>query len=280
MIEEKTRKHPCYSKDAHEYSRMHVPVAPKCNIQCNYCSRKYDCQNESRPGVTSQILSPEEALEKYAHVKEKIDKLSVLGIAGPGDALANIEETRKTISLIKEYDPSVTLCLSTNGLLLPQYAPLLVELGVYHITITINTIRPETGAKIYKYVTLDNKKYIGIEAAEILLENQLKGLEYLSRHNVVCKVNFVYMKGINDYEVKEVVEAVSHRKAFITNIMPHIPTKGTEFAHLSKASLQEIDGVRDECQSILPQMYHCNQCRADAIGKLTGRTHCVKKQIG
>lgn len=39
--------HPCYSEEAHHhYARMHVAVAPACNIQCNYCNRKYDCANE------------------------------------------------------------------------------------------------------------------------------------------------------------------------------------------------------------------------------------------
>jgi nitrogen fixation protein NifB len=37
---------------------MHVAVAPACNIQCNYCNRKYDCANESRPGVVSELLTP------------------------------------------------------------------------------------------------------------------------------------------------------------------------------------------------------------------------------
>ena len=50
--------HPCYNEGAHRrYARMHLPVAPKCNIQCNYCNRRYDCCNESRPGVTSEVLS-------------------------------------------------------------------------------------------------------------------------------------------------------------------------------------------------------------------------------
>ena len=53
-LREKTSKHPCYSFDAHhKYARMHLPVAPACNISCNYCNRRYDCINESRPGVTS-----------------------------------------------------------------------------------------------------------------------------------------------------------------------------------------------------------------------------------
>ena len=41
---------------------MHVAVAPACNIQCNYCNRKYDCANESRPGVVSERLTPEAAV--------------------------------------------------------------------------------------------------------------------------------------------------------------------------------------------------------------------------
>src|SRR5574343_196277 len=51
---------PCYSEEAHHYfARMHVSVAPACNIKCNYCNRKYDCSNESRPGVVSELLTPD-----------------------------------------------------------------------------------------------------------------------------------------------------------------------------------------------------------------------------
>ena len=50
-IRDKVKDHPCYSEDAHHhFARMHVAVAPACNIQCHYCNRKYDCSNESRPG--------------------------------------------------------------------------------------------------------------------------------------------------------------------------------------------------------------------------------------
>ena len=100
QLEEALARHPCYSKDAHrEYARMHVPVAPRCNIQCNYCNRKYDCCNESRPGVTSEVLTPEQAAGKVLYVRSKIPQLSVVGIAGPGDPLAN-EETFRTLELV------------------------------------------------------------------------------------------------------------------------------------------------------------------------------------
>ncbi|MBP5685800.1 MAG: nitrogenase cofactor biosynthesis protein NifB, partial [Candidatus Methanomethylophilaceae archaeon] len=83
-------EHPCYDEEAHRrFARMHLPVAPRCNIQCNYCNRKYDCSNESRPGVTSEVLSPEQAADKVAFVYSQIPELKVIGIAGPGDPMAN-----------------------------------------------------------------------------------------------------------------------------------------------------------------------------------------------
>ena len=43
--------HPCFNaKVKGQFGRVHLPVAPKCNILCNYCNRKFDCVNESRPG--------------------------------------------------------------------------------------------------------------------------------------------------------------------------------------------------------------------------------------
>src|ERR1035437_957600 len=62
---EKVKNHPCYSEEAHHHvGRMMVAVPPACNIQCNYCNRKYDCSNESRPGVVSERLTPETAAKK------------------------------------------------------------------------------------------------------------------------------------------------------------------------------------------------------------------------
>ena len=66
---EKVKNHPCYSEQAHHhFARMHIAVAPACNIQCNYCNRKYDCANESRPGVVSEKLTPELAAKKVLAV--------------------------------------------------------------------------------------------------------------------------------------------------------------------------------------------------------------------
>jgi nitrogen fixation protein NifB len=58
-IWEKVKNHPCYSEEAHHhYARMHVAVAPACNIQCNYCNRKYDCSNEAAPAWSARSSRP------------------------------------------------------------------------------------------------------------------------------------------------------------------------------------------------------------------------------
>src|SRR5512135_3677011 len=68
----KIQEHPCFSEKAcHTFGRCHIPVAPKCNIQCNYCIRDFDCVNESRPGVTTRVLNPDESMDM---VKKVVDK--------------------------------------------------------------------------------------------------------------------------------------------------------------------------------------------------------------
>ncbi len=122
------QEHPCYSSKAqHRFGRIHLAVAPKCNIQCNFCVRKYDCVNEARPGITSKVLTPREALERTKEVVDRHHFIKVVGVAGPGDPLFN-EETFETFRLVKEAFPWVMCCMSTNGLLLPDRAELLLTL--------------------------------------------------------------------------------------------------------------------------------------------------------
>ena len=268
-IAEKTSKHPCYSAEAHtKYARMHLPVAPACNIQCNYCNRKFDCVHESRPGVTSEILTPAEALLKFSWVKEQIEQLSVVGIAGPGDALANWPETKKAIELIKAIDPEMTFCLSTNGLMLPEYGQEIIDLGVNHVTVTCNAIAPEIGAKLYQYARYKGERLTGVAAAQVLLKNQLAGIEFLAKHGVLVKVNIVMVTGVNDQHIPEVVKKVKELGAFITNIMPLIPAPGSNFENFPQTSMKDINEMRNLCQLDMQQMRHCKQCRADAIGLL------------
>ncbi len=267
-IAQALESHPCYNEDAHrKFARMHLPVAPRCNIQCNFCNRKFDCCNESRPGVTSEVLSPEQAVEKIRLVKQSIPELSVIGIAGPGDPLAN-EETFTTLAMVSEEFPDLTLCVSTNGLALPDSAERLYSLGVRFLTVTMNANDPDTGADIYDSVVFDGKLHSGEEGAKILIERQIEGIRKCADLGMVVKVNIVMIPGINDSSIPDLVKRVKGLGAYIVNILPLIPVEGTKFSHLRAPTPAERKEMMDRCSLDVRMMRHCRQCRADAIGLL------------
>ena len=272
-IWEKIKNHPCYSEEAHHhYARMHVAVAPACNIQCNYCNRKYDCSNESRPGVVSQKLTPDQAVKKVLAVASEIPQMTVLGIAGPGDALANPKKTFETFRQLQEKAPDIKLCISTNGLALPEMVEEICKYNIDHVTITINMVDPEIGAKIYPWIFWNHKRITGIEAARILHEQQMKGLEMLTARGVLTKINSVLIPGVNDAQMMEVNREVKKRGAFLHNIMPLISEAehGTYFGLTGQRgpTAQELKAVQDACAGGANLMRHCRQCRADAVGLL------------
>jgi nitrogen fixation protein NifB len=272
-IWDKVKNHPCYSEEAHHhFARMHVAVAPACNIQCNYCNRKYDCSNESRPGVVSQKLTPEQAVKKVVAVASEIPQMTVLGIAGPGDALANPAKTFETFRMLQAQAPDLKLCISTNGLALPDYVDEICKYNVDHVTITINMVDPAVGEKIYPWIFWQHQRVTGYEAARILHERQMLGLEMLTARGVLTKINSVLIPGVNDTHLIDVNREVKKCGAFLHNIMPLISEAehGTVFGLTGQRgpSAAELKAVQDACMGGANLMRHCRQCRADAVGLL------------
>jgi nitrogen fixation protein NifB len=272
-IREKVFNHPCYSEEAHHYfARMHVAVAPACNIQCHYCNRKYDCANESRPGVVSELHHPVQAVKKVLAVAATIPQMTVLGIAGPGDPLANAERTFETFRMLSEQAPDIKLCVSTNGLSLPEHIDELAKYNIDHVTITINCVDPDVGAKIYPWIFWKNKRIKGREAAAILIEQQQKGLEMLVARGILVKVNSVMIPGVNDAHLAEVSRIVKAKGAFLHNVMPLISEAehGTFYGLNGQRgpTHDELQKLQDACSGDMNMMRHCRQCRADAVGLL------------
>ncbi len=262
-------KHPCFDESArHMHARVHLPVAPKCNIQCNYCNRKYDCVNESRPGVTSSVLAPFQAVTYLKALSEKIQNLSVVGIAGPGDPFANPKETLETMRKVKMEFPEKIFCLSSNGLELYPYIDELAELGVSHVTITINAIDPEISAKIYRWVRFDKRVYRGVEGAKLIMEQQLKCIPKLKEKGIVVKINSIIIPGVNDHHIPEVAKKCAELGADVMNCIPLIPTAETEFQDVEKPDTKMIFKVRLQAGEYMKMMNHCARCRADAAGLL------------
>ena len=262
----KIQEHPCFSKQAcHFFGRMHLAVAPKCNIQCNYCIRKFDCVNECRPGVTSTVLTPQEALERVREVLSKIHYIKVVAVAGPGEPLYN-EETFETFRLVKDEFPHLMRCLSTNGLLLPDRIEDIANLEIGTVTVTLNAVDPDIGKEIYSFVNYEGKRYKGREAAELLLTKQLEGIREAVKRKILIKVNTVLIPTVNDTHVLEIAKTVRDLGVYIQNIMPLIPQY--KFEHITPPTPQEKKAVQDACSKYIMQMRHCRQCRSDAIGRL------------
>jgi nitrogen fixation protein NifB len=260
------KTHPCFSKEAHhKFGRIHLPVAPACNIQCRYCIRKYDCANESRPGITSKVMKPHEAVERVRLLMDRNDRITVVGIAGPGDPLAN-DSTFEVLGALKREFPELTLCVSTNGLLLTDRLEELMKCGVRSLTITMNAVSPETAEKIYSWVSYRGKKYTGREAAECLVRNQARGLRNAVDAGFMVKVNSVFIPGVNNAELPLVAWLAGTKGADIMNILPLIPQ--AEFADLKRPPREVVNKMREKCEPYISQMTHCRQCRADAFGVL------------
>lgn len=265
-MKNKIQGHPCFGGNHHKNGRMHLAVAPRCNIKCGYCSRKHDCANESRPGVTSRILTPQEAIEKVREVMASPvvgPIIKVIGIAGPGDPLAN-QETFETFAMVKKEFPDLMLCLSTNGLLLPESIDRLYEMGLHSLTVTINAVDPEVGARIYGHIIYHGKHYTGVEAAKILIANQFEGVRRAGELGMTIKINSVLTPGINDSQIPLIAERVKALGAFVMNIMPIIPQ--AELAHIERPSEEYLAEIRKANEGTIGQFAHCKQCRADAIG--------------
>jgi nitrogen fixation protein NifB len=272
-IRAKVHNHPCYSEEAHHhYARMHVAVAPACNIQCHYCNRKYDCANESRPGVVSELLTPDQAVKKVMAVAANIPQMTVLGIAGPGDPLANPERTFETFRQLTEKAPDIKLCVSTNGLSLPDQVEELCKHNIDHVTITINCVDPDVGAKIYPWIFWNNRRIKGRKGAEILIRQQQQGLKMLTERGILVKVNSVMIPGVNDAHLEEVSKVVKANGAFLHNVMPLIAEAehGTFFGVMGQRgpTHSELQTLQDQCAGDMNMMRHCRQCRADAVGML------------
>lgn len=263
---DRMKNHPCFSEEAHhKFGRIHLPVAPACNIQCKYCIRKYDCANESRPGITSRVMTPADAIDKVETLIERNDRISVIGIAGPGDPLAN-DATFEVLSSIHREFPELILCVSTNGLSLPDKLDELIKSGVRSLTVTINAVTPEIAERIYSWASYRGKRYTGRDAAVLILNNQWRGLTNAIDAGLIVKVNTVFIPGVNDVEIPLIAWHAGERGADIMNIIPLIPQ--AEFECLERPSNETINKKRAECARYIPQMTHCRQCRADACGIL------------
>jgi nitrogen fixation protein NifB len=260
--------HPCFSLGKpNNKGRIHLPVSPGCNIFCKFCERSINT-TENRPGVTANIITPEEALIIVRQAVELSSDISVVGIAGPGDTLAT-SFALDTFCLIGTEFPQLIKCMSTNGLLLPEKADELIDVGIGTLTVTVNAVDPDVLIQLNGGIMYHGKKVEGIEAAEILISNQLTGIKKVADAGMVVKVNTVLAPDINGEHISDVAIAAADAGASIYNIIPIIPQH--ELSACELPTCEQIDSARKSAEEYIKVFRHCQHCRADAIGVPGGK---------
>lgn len=256
------RSHPCFGGHKKNVGRIHLPVSPGCNIACSFCDRVIN-DTENRPGVTSKVLKPADSLEVLKKALELCPEITVAGIAGPGDTLAT-DYALETFKLIKEHYPGLIKCMSTNGLLLYEKAQEIIDIGIDSLTVTVNAVDPEIEVKLNKFIIYHGVRYEGVEAAKILIENQLKGIRKIAEAGITVKINTVLVPEINGDHIEEIAKTVKEAGASIYNIIPLIPQ--ADLKDYKAPVCAEIDRARTAAQKYIDVFRHCQHCRADAVG--------------
>ena len=214
------------------------------------------------------MLKPSQAMIYLDYVLEKIQNISVVGIAGPGDPFANPDETMETLQLVKSQYPEMILCLATNGFGIGPYIDELAQMNVSHVTVTLNAVDPEIGSQLYAFVR-HGKRTLGPRPGfEVLLEKQLEAITRLKEKNITTKVNTIIIPGINDTHIETIAERMAALKVDILNCIPFYPNKGCNFAKVAEPAKTLVADIRKKAEKYIPQMYHCKRCRADAVGIL------------
>ncbi len=161
----------------HDYLR--ISITDRCNLRCIYCMGPEGVKQIPH----HQILTYEEILEVVkAGAALGISKIRLTG----GEPLVR----KGILFLVKEIAqvPGITcLAMTTNGILLPQFAAPLKEAGLQRVNISLDSLKPAVYRKITRCGELA-QALAGIEAA---LEAGLNPV----------KINIVLMKRINHREV-------------------------------------------------------------------------------
>ena len=258
-----TEHHPCFNDNAHDsVGRIHLPVAPRCNIRCNYCEHRM-CSNIHHPGWAARLLSVTEAVELIdSIVSERQAYDFVVGIAGPGDALANTQSL-EALKVIHQHHPQITTCLCTNGLLLEESLETMAAVGVRTFTVTVNAADSRVGQQVYSWVKYRGRIYRGEEAANLLITRQFRGIEKAIATGFTLKVNTVLIPGVNDEHIPELAQQLRDIGLELMNIIPLIPAG--RMSTLPAPTCDLLYETRHACEKIIPQFHRCEQCRADVM---------------
>ncbi len=171
---------------------LRISVTDKCNFRCTYCMPREVFGNDFPFLGRDEIMTFEE-IDRLAgiFVSLGVEKIRLTG----GEPLLR-RNLHNLVSMLALRD--VEIAMTTNGVLLPRYAPALSAAGLNRVTVSLDAIDEATFAKITDSGHTVASVMAGIEAAESV------GLGPI-------KINTVVKRNSNEEEVLDLIERFSNR---------------------------------------------------------------------
>lgn len=170
---------------------LRLSVTDRCNLRCRYCMPEPEYVWLPR----EDILSFEEMATLVGYFADLgIDKVRLTG----GEPLLRADLARLVRLLLQ--DRRITeVALTTNGVLLADYAQELYDAGLNRITVSLDTLRPE------RFRRLTGRD----EFARVL-----EGIESVGKAGFTSlKLDTVAIRGFNEDELNPLIEFAKHYQA-------------------------------------------------------------------
>jgi GTP 3',8-cyclase len=180
---------------------LRLSVTDRCNMRCSYCMPEGGVEKLSH----TQMLSYEDLLRVSAEaVAAGIEKIRVTG----GEPLVR-KGLLPFLGRVAALEGLRELVLTTNGLLLKDMAQGLWDAGVQRLNISLDSLQPETFARITR----------GGDLALVL-----EGIDAAERAGFPPhKINVVVMRGVNDGEILDFVRLTMERP-YAVRFIEYMPT--------------------------------------------------------
>lgn len=192
---------------------MRVSIIDRCNLRCRYCMP-----------TDIQWLPPKEilTLEEITEICRQAARAGIRKIKITGGEPLIRKGCLELIHMIKAIPGIEQVTLTTNGVLLAQYAGQLHEAGINAVNVSLDT--------------LDPKKYKEITGFDVLSE-VLNGISEIEKYKIPLKINVVPQRGINDGGCLELVELARHRAIDVRFIEMMPIGHGKQFESISNKEL-------------------------------------------
>ena len=170
-------------------SDLRISVVDRCNFRCPYC------MPEDQYPRDHQFLSKAERL-RFEEIERLVTIFAGLGVhklrltGGEPLLRRDLPELVRKLAVIPGIDD---LALTTNGSLLAPLAQTLRDAGLKRLTLSVDSIRPET--------------FRAMSGGRGDIENVLDAIRAAERAGFApMKINCVVMRGSNEHEVLELAE--------------------------------------------------------------------------